>query len=75
MFYRNNTDLPSSIRRYLPDHAQDIYRGAFNRAYAAYAGESDREVRAHMVAWSVVKRDCDKDEGMWVPNRVPSAPR
>lgn len=43
MPYRSNLDLPPSVRSHLPAHAQDIYREAFNHAYAAYAGEIDRE--------------------------------
>ena len=39
MPYRTNADLPASVRTHLPDHAQDIYREAFNHAYAAHAGE------------------------------------
>ncbi len=67
MPYRFNSDLPPSVRNHLPDHAQDIYREAFNHAYAANAGESDREQRAHMIAWAAVKRTYVKDGEMWVP--------
>jgi cation transport regulator len=68
MPYRSNLDLPPSVRSHLPAHAQDIYREAFNQAYAAHAGEIDRERRAHMIAWSAVKRSYEKaDERQWVP--------
>ena len=40
MPYRTNLDLPEPVRSHLPEHAQDIYREAFNRAYAANAGEA-----------------------------------
>jgi cation transport regulator len=66
MPYRANADLPSSVRNHLPEHAQDIYREAFNHAYRAHAGEADRERRSHMIAWAAVKRSYIKTDGMWV---------
>ncbi len=66
MPYRQNSDLPPSVRSHLPEHAQDIYRAAFNHAYAAHAGESDRERRAHMIAWAAVKRSYVKAGAKWV---------
>ena len=70
MPYRVNADLPSSVRRHLPEHAQDIYREAFNHAWAAHAGEADRERRAHMIAWAAVKRSYVKDDDRWVERRA-----
>ncbi|HZQ14661.1 MAG TPA: ChaB family protein [Pseudolabrys sp.] len=67
MPYRLNIDLPASVRAHLPDHAQDIYREAFNHAFAAHAGETDREQRAHRIAWAAVKRSYEKAGAMWVP--------
>jgi len=67
MPYRVNVDLPASVRKHLPEDAQDIYREAFNHAYAAHAGESDRDNRAHMIAWSAVKRSYVKADDVWVP--------
>ncbi len=67
MPYRFNADLPSSVRNHLPDHAQDIYREAFNHAFAAHVGESDREQRSHMIAWAAVKRGYVKAGETWVP--------
>jgi len=66
MPYRDNEDLPPSVRRHLPEHAQDIYREASNHAWAAHAGETDRERRVHMIAWAAVKRSYVKGDGMWV---------
>jgi cation transport regulator ChaB len=40
---------------------------AFNHAYAAHAGEFDREKRAHMIAWTAVKRSYVKADDEWVP--------
>jgi len=67
MPYRTNQDLPTSVRSHLPDHAQDIYREAFNHAYAVHVGELDREQRAHMIAWGAVKRSYVKASDTWVP--------
>ncbi|MFV9857184.1 ChaB family protein [Rickettsia sibirica] len=30
MPYKNNNDLPDSVKNHLPNHAKDIYREAFN---------------------------------------------
>lgn len=66
MPYQANRDLPDSVRNNLPDHAQDIYREAFNHAYAAHAGEGDRERRSHMIAWAAVKHGYVKEGDRWV---------
>jgi len=47
MPYGANTDLPASVRTHLPPHAQDIYREAFNHAYAAHVNDPSREEAAH----------------------------
>ena len=70
MPYRVNDDLPLSVRKHLPEHAQDIYREAFNHAYAAHAGEAGREQRAHMIDWAAVKRSYVKNDGMWMERRA-----
>jgi cation transport regulator len=69
MPYQTSHDLPPSVRNHLPEHAQDIYREVFNHAYAAHAGEADRERRAHMIAWAAVKRSYTKADDHWVPRR------
>jgi len=66
MPYSENADLPPSVRNHLPEHAQSIYRAAFNHAYRAHAGEADRERRAHMIAWAAVKRGYAKVGDDWV---------
>ncbi|HEX9072153.1 MAG TPA: ChaB family protein [Pseudolabrys sp.] len=66
MPYRVNADLPPRVRRHLPEHAQDIYREAFNHAYAAHVGELEQEQRAHMIAWAAVKRSYVKTDDEWV---------
>ncbi|GAB6850002.1 ChaB family protein [Paraburkholderia kururiensis] len=66
MPYASNDDLPPSVRNHLPPHAQDIYREAFNHAFAAHAGDPDHEEIAHRIAWAAVKRSYVKDGDMWV---------
>jgi cation transport regulator len=66
MPYDTNADLPDSVKRHLPDHAQDIYRAAFNNAYADHAGEAAREERAHRIAWAAVKRSYVKVGSSWI---------
>ena len=67
MPYRSNDDLPSSVRHSLPEHAQAIYREAFNHAFAAHDGESDQEERSHRIAWAAVKRSYIKTASGWQP--------
>ena len=66
MPYRINDDLPDPVRRHLPPHAQDIYREAFNHAFAAHAGEARQEEAAHRIAWAAVKRSYVKIGESWV---------
>ena len=66
MPYAANADLPPSVRNHLPEHAQSIYREAFNSAYAAHAGEQRQEVAAHRIAWAAVKRRYVKEGDRWV---------
>jgi cation transport regulator len=46
--YRTNADLPVSVQA--PPHAQDIYRKAFNHAFAAHVGDLRQEEAAHRIA-------------------------
>jgi cation transport regulator len=63
----SNERRPSRFRpRNLPDHAQDIYREAFNHAYAAHAGDVRQEEAAHRIAWAAVKRSYVKAGGSWI---------
>jgi cation transport regulator len=54
------------VRHHLPAHAQDIYREAFNHAYAAHAGEQRQEEAAHRIAWAAVKRGYVKVGESWI---------
>lgn len=64
MPYAANEDLPAGVRHALPDHAQDIYRAAFNSAWASHRGEADEGV-CHRIAWAAVKRVYVKRGDAW----------
>jgi cation transport regulator len=68
MPYASNDDLPESVRRLLPDHAQDIFREAFNNAWRTYGAREParREEIAHRIAWAAVKKRYHKIGGRWV---------
>ncbi len=66
MPYNQNIDLPPAVRNHLPTHAQDIYREAFNRAFAAHAVDPRQEEAAHRIAWAAVKRRYTKEGNTWV---------
>ena len=64
MPYAKAGDLPESVRAHLPEHAQEIFRAAFNSAWDEYDHDEERAFR---VAWAAVKHEYEKDEktGMW----------
>ena len=62
MPYSRNSDLPNGVRDNLPEHAQSIYRAAFNSAYA----EHHSETRAAKTGWAAVKVSYTKRNGRWV---------
>jgi cation transport regulator len=64
--YRSNSDLPAPLRSHLAPDAQDIYREAFNHAFAAHIGDPRQEERAHRIAWAAVKRSYVKVGGSWI---------
>jgi cation transport regulator len=67
MPYVTAEDLPPSLRRHLPPHAQEIYRAALNAAWSEYADHPEREGVAHRVAWASVKKRYVKEDDSWVP--------
>ncbi|MGO4716119.1 ChaB family protein [Bradyrhizobium sp. 2TAF24] len=67
MPYQRNAELPASVRSHLPPHAQDIYRAAFNHAFASHAGDARQEEIAHRIAWAAVKRSYIKVRDQWMP--------
>jgi cation transport regulator len=66
MPYATNRDLPTSVQRHLPEHAQDIYRAAFNHTFPAHAGDPRQEEISHRIAWAAVKRLYIKLGDEWV---------
>lgn len=74
MPYQHIDELPDSVKNVLPNHAQDIYKEAFNSAWEEYKNPEDRrddagrEEVAHRVAWSAVKKRYEKGaDGKWHP--------
>jgi cation transport regulator len=63
MPYSSNDELPHSVRNHLPEHAQDIYREAFNHAWRSHPSD---EATPHRIAWAAVKRSYRKDGDLWV---------
>jgi cation transport regulator len=76
MPYATNEDLPLTIRKHLPPHAQDIFRATFNNAWERYAGASPsrQEEIAHRIAWAAVKHSYRKLGDQWVANDGPKSP-
>lgn len=66
MPYRSTRDLPADVRHHLPPHALDIYREAFNHAFASHEGDLRQEEIAHRTAWAAVKRSYVKIDDEWV---------
>jgi cation transport regulator len=66
MPYRSNIDLPPPVQRDLPPHAQEIYREAFNHAFAAHAHDPRQKEAAHRITWAAVKRSYVKSGNIWV---------
>lgn len=70
--YKDTNDLPDSVKKNLPKHAQDIYLKAYNHAWEEYAdpekrrGGASREETAHRVAWAAVEREYVKQGDAWV---------
>ena len=60
MPYQINADLPPSVRDHLPEHAQDIFREAFNHAFAAHERDPRQEEAAFRIAWAAVKERYEK---------------
>jgi cation transport regulator len=72
MPFNSTSDLPDSVKNVLPDHAQDIYKEAFNSAYDQYKDpderrdDASREEVSHRVAWNAVKQKYEKgDDDKW----------
>ena len=68
MPYATIDELPGAVR-HLPEHAQEIFRAAFNAAWDSYArrGPQAQEETAFRVAWAAVKKRYRKVGDRWVP--------
>ena len=63
MPYKQIAQLPDGVKDNLPEHAQEIYKEAFNSAEDQYSEED----RAHRVAWGAVEQKYEKNQkGNWV---------
>lgn len=71
MPYAKNSELPKGVTEHLPEHAQTIYREAYNSAFDEYKdphkrrGDDTREETAHKVAWAAVKNKYEKNGEDW----------
>jgi cation transport regulator len=64
MPYNSTSDLPPKVKDHLPQHAQEIFRAAFNNAWNEYDHDEERAFR---VAWAAVEDKYEKDDktGQW----------
>ncbi len=66
MPYNSIKDLPDNVTNVLPQHAQEIFKEAFNNALKEYKAPSTRrgndsqESVARKVAWDAVKQKYEK---------------
>lgn len=74
MPYQTRADLPAAVKQALPEHAQDIFKEAFNHAIQEYQDpkkrrdNSDVETIAYKVAWAAVEKTYHKGkDGKWQP--------
>lgn len=75
--YKTLQDLPDRLRNVLPEHAQEIYRAAFNNAFEEYKNPSKKrspedphEEVCHKVAWAAVKKIYKKGkDGQWIQKK------
>lgn len=70
--YNTVTDLPRAIRDELPEHAQEIYRAAYNLAVEEHRAsnpdpdEDELHGMADQAAWMRVQMEYDRDDsGAW----------
>jgi cation transport regulator len=73
MPFKTIQDLPPQVRQNIPQHAEEIFLGAFNSAWDQYDTPEERrsgagrEEVAFKVAWAAVKKKYRKNEqtGKW----------
>jgi cation transport regulator len=61
MPYATIDNLPPAVQ-HLPEHAQEVFRAAFNAAWDSYGDEQT----AFRVAWAAVKKRYRKRGDIWV---------
>ena len=66
MLIRTTSDLPATVRRHLPRPAQEVYRAAYNHAYATRLGDPHRAKSARRMAWKAVKHSFVKVGAQWI---------
>jgi cation transport regulator len=66
MSHATNAALPASVRRRLPEHAQDIFRASFDRVFAAHPGDPRQQGAANGIAWAAVERSYVKLGNNWI---------
>lgn len=67
MYYKNNNELPSDIKKELSPAAQDLYRETFNNNYPQnhMNVHYDSEELAHESAWKAVREHFEQKGGIW----------
>jgi cation transport regulator len=69
--YENKSDLPKTLREYLPEDLQELYLKAYQRAWEQYedyqGGDVGREAVAHRDAMMAIehKYTYHEDTGKW----------
>lgn len=72
MYYKNNSELPESVKKILPISAQDLYRKAFNnacekykKAHAKLKETAEAEEKFRKEAWAAVEKQYEKIKDKW----------
>lgn len=69
--YKSKSDLPETLRKYLPEELQEIYLKAYQESWENYeereGGELDREGVAHRDGMTAVQQDYvhNDETGEW----------
>jgi cation transport regulator len=66
MRYENKSELPPTIRDILPEHAQELYLQAYQKAWDEYEegqGYLSRDTMAHQQGYTAVQHEYVQDEG------------
>lgn len=69
--YESKSDLPQTLREYLPEDLQEIYLEAYQKSWEEYeefrGGEAGREAVAHRDAMTAVEREhvYHEETGEW----------